>query len=205
MLRKRRILSGTAVLLLLLLVVFHSFWLTRIGSFLIYQDKIEPADAVLVLGGGGMQRVAQGIDLCQKKYGDRLMFTGEWDTSPLFKHNNWAYMAQYIAVSRYRFPRNKIILILNPKSTYDDALQSKAVCLQNNFKSIIVTSDPYHTRRAYLTFTKVYRGSGVKMMFYPVQNSWYTSENWWKSKRCLDKTCEEYAKLAYYLFCGRLI
>ena len=199
MINKRKILPAVVF------VICLWFILAKAGPFLIYQDKIEPADAILVLGGGRVERIAQGIELYKNKYGPLLMFTGEWNESRLLNRNNWALMAQYIAVSHYKFPKNKIILILNPRSTYDDAVQSKAVCIQRNFKSLIVTSEPFHTRRAYLTFKKVYRDSGIHVMFYPVQNSWYTSKNWWKSLHGLEKTGEEYVKLAYYLCLGRLI
>jgi uncharacterized SAM-binding protein YcdF (DUF218 family) len=50
-------------LLLLQFIAFRAFWLERIGAFLIYRDRLAPADAVLVLGGGGMDRVLQGIQL----------------------------------------------------------------------------------------------------------------------------------------------
>jgi uncharacterized SAM-binding protein YcdF (DUF218 family) len=216
-----KILLISGAVIIALAAVFHKPLLTRAGAFLIHQDPIEPADAVLVLGGGRAERITQGIELYKKKYGKMLVITGQWVSSPVLRRDNWALRAKQFAVTRLGFPENKIILILEPTSTYYDAVLSKAECRKRGYKSIVVTSEPYHTLRAYLIFRHVYRGSGIKVMIYPVQKSWYRADNWWKSPPGAEswyradywwttrpgawKTAEEYFKLAYYLLRGRIL
>jgi len=96
-------------------------------------------------------------------------------------------------------PREKILLVVNPRSTHGDALLSKKLCEKNNIRSLIVVSEPYHTRRAHYTFKRVYRGSGIKLTTYPAQASW------WRTEEGIDVTYSEYVKLLYYLFLGRLV
>lgn len=195
---KISIISGAV--LLVLFIAFHGPLLTKAGSFLIYQDAIEPADAVLVLGGGKKERAEQGIALYKAGYARAMMFTGQ--TSP-WGGTNWAEVASKYA-QKNGVPEKNIILITRPKSTRDDALLSKEECLKHNFKSLIVTSEPYHTKRAYHVFRRAYDGSGIKVMLYPVQDSWYRKDGWWKSKSGVLHTCQEYAKMVYYSLRGYL-
>ncbi|MFH1368093.1 MAG: YdcF family protein [Elusimicrobiota bacterium] len=195
-----KILIAFSAGILALFTVFHKPLLTRAGAFLIHQDAIEPADAVLVLGGGLDERIFQGLELYNGKYGRKLIFTGQF--SPWHNYN-WAIAAGQLAAER-GVPKKDIILIVMPKSTHDDAVLSKEACERNHIRSIIVTSEPFHTKRAYHSFRKVYEGSGIKVMFYPVQNSWYKKDTWWKSKKGIRQTAAEYLKLAYYMFKGYL-
>jgi uncharacterized SAM-binding protein YcdF (DUF218 family) len=194
------------VVLLVLTVRIHivrDFLLTQAGAFLIYQDHIEAADAVLILGGGKKERVQQGIELVNKKYSGWMIFTGDY-IDPIFAENtHWALEAQKLAVHE-GLKKDMLIPILNSQSTRDDAELAKEVCLKKHFKSLIVISEPYHTRRAHYVFDKVYKKSGIKIIIYPVQNSWYKSDTWWKSKTGYWDTNIEYQKMLYYLIKGYL-
>jgi len=181
----------------------RSFVLTQVGSFLIYQDRIAPADAILVLGGGEKERVQQGIELAKKQYGGWIMFTGEY-LEPIFAENtHWALEAQKLAIYN-GIKKDKTIPILGSTSTLDDAVLSKNICVEKHFKSLIVVSEPFHTKRAHFIFSKVYKNSGIKIMMYPVQNSWYKRDTWWKSKAGFWDTNIEYQKMFYYLLKGYL-
>jgi uncharacterized SAM-binding protein YcdF (DUF218 family) len=79
---------------------------------------------------------------------------------------------------------------------------TRDACKKNDFKSMIVVTEPYHTRRSYYTFRKVFKGSGIRVMLYPVQNSWYKVDDWWKTRSGFRLTGEEYVKLVYYLIRG---
>jgi uncharacterized SAM-binding protein YcdF (DUF218 family) len=202
--KKRTVIATVVLLFVLQFPLFHTFWLTRMGSFLIHQDPITPADAILVLGGGKRERVLQGIALYREKFGNKVLFTGEYEQQLFAPPLHWAIEAQKLAVSR-GLPEKDTIRILESKSTHDDALLSRAVCQTHHFRSLIVVSEPYHTERAFAVFKKVYRDSGIRVMLYPVQESWYKKDNWWKCKEGLLATNSEYVKFIYYFFKGYLI
>lgn len=188
-------------LIILQFPLFYKFWLTRAGGWLIHQDKIEKADAILVLGGGRGERVLQGAKLYRDKYADQILLTGEFQQildGPVY---HWAWQGRKLAVSR-GVPWNRVIPILDSMSTHDDATLSLAECQKRDYKSLIVVTEPFHTKRAFYTFKKVYKNSGIKVIIYPVQNSWYTRNNWWSSEQALMATNEEYIKFVYYLLKG---
>ncbi len=187
------------MLLLAQFALFYRYWLTQIGAFLVYQDKISPADAILVLGGGRKERIVQGVDLYLKKYGNKVIFTGEYQQY-LYAHSyHWAIQAQKYAET-IGLPKDRVILVLNSSTTHTDATLTKEICVENKFRTLIVVSEPFHTKRAYYTFKKVYAGSGIKVMVYPVQESWYKKDNWWKSKDGLMETQTEYLKWIYNIW-----
>jgi uncharacterized SAM-binding protein YcdF (DUF218 family) len=197
----KKILWLLIVILILQFPLFYKFWLGQMGGGLIYQDKIAPADCILVLGGGRGERVLQGVELYKKKYAPQMMMTGEFEQVLFGPTYHWALQGQKLAVSR-GVPKNDIIPILTSMSTHDDATLAKTECLKHNYKSLIVVSEPFHTKRAYYTFKKVFKGSGIKLMIYPVQGSWWTKDNWYQSEKGLIAGEEEYIKLLYYLLKG---
>ncbi|MDD5492408.1 MAG: YdcF family protein [bacterium] len=198
--------SNKYILLILCLIIlqfplFYKFWLRQMGGWLIYQDKLEKADAILVLGGGRGERVLQGANLYREKYANYILITGEFERimgGPVY---HWALQGRKLASSR-GVPWDKMIPILDSMSTHDDATLSLAECRKHNFKSLIVVSEPFHTKRSFYTFKKVYKNSGIKVIICPVQDSWYTKNNWWDSELGLMATTEEYIKFMYYLLKG---
>jgi uncharacterized SAM-binding protein YcdF (DUF218 family) len=202
--KTKRIAIAALLLLFLQFGLFYRFWLSQIGAVLIAQDRLSPADAILVLGGGRPERVVQGVELYRQKYADRMIFTGEYDRTLVNQNLHWASEAQKLA-ARLGVPKEKTILIFNSRSTHDDATLSREVCRTNGFRSLIVVSEPYHTRRARFTFHKVYKDTGIKIMIYPVQDSWYRADTWWHSESGLLDTNSEYVKFVYYLLKGYLL
>jgi uncharacterized SAM-binding protein YcdF (DUF218 family) len=192
------------VIAVLLLLLFHGLWLNSIASLLIYQDKLVPSDAILVLGGGKAERVEQGIDLYRKKFANTIIFTGMYMHHGWHKPlTHWALEARQIALNA-GVPADKAVPLFNSRSTFDDATLAKAYCLAHNYHSLIVVSEPYHTRRAHHVFMHVFKGSGIRVMLYPVQGSWYAPDSWWCSTEGLRETGSEYLKFALYFVRGRL-
>ena len=49
--------------------------LTRVGELLYYEDPLEPADAIVVLGGGRLDRVVEAADLFAAGYAPTVVLT----------------------------------------------------------------------------------------------------------------------------------
>lgn len=184
--------------------LLRHFWAEQAGGFLIRQDAIVPADAILVLGGGSGERTQQGVALYQQKFAPLLIISAENNHSLYSQTFQWAKAARGLAAAG-GVPEGRILLIETSTSTRDDALLSKELCVRRGIRSLIIVSEPYHTRRAWWTFKKAYRGTDIRLMVYPVQQSWYTRSGWWHSEEGFLSTVNEYVKIVYYLFKGYLI
>ncbi|MGA9349499.1 MAG: ElyC/SanA/YdcF family protein [Anaerolineae bacterium] len=65
--------------------------------------------------------------------------------------------------------------------------------------SLIVVTDPFHTRRARMAFRDAFRGTGITVMVRPVNESKYRPDSWWQTRDGLRETWTEYLKLLLYV------
>ncbi|MCK4532735.1 YdcF family protein [bacterium] len=189
------------IFFLTFLLINYKFWLIQIGKYLVFQTALKPADAIVVLGGGEKERVFQGIKLFKKKYAKKIIFTGEKLEVPSLEEVHWAQLSKKEAMLNGIEERD-IIIVLDSLSTYDDALLVKKVVKKYEFKSLIIVTDPYHVKRAFFVFKKRFKKSTVTLMFYPVQDSWFSANDWWTSEKGLVRVNNEYIKFIYYLCKG---
>lgn len=202
--KKRTFIGIMAAVVLLQFPVFYQFWLGLPARLLIVQDAIAPADAIVVLGGGRGERVLQGVELYEHKFAPAVLFTGDF-MQPLYSPPlHWAEQAVKYAESE-GLPKDKMTIIYGAHSTRDDALLTRKYCEGKGYRSLIVVTEPYHSRRARRVFGSVFRGSGIRFAVYPSQRSWYTPRSWWRSEDGIVLTVSEYIKFVYYLFKGYLL
>ena len=70
------------------------------------------------------------------------------------------------------------------------------------WKSIIVVTDPFHTRRSRSTFRTVFRGSGigVRMFHLPEGRSSQSVRRWWRREYDVMAVTTESIKLVFYAY-----
>lgn len=93
-----------------------------------------------------------------------------------------------------------IIVERNSKSTYDNAVNSREIVLRENFKSAIVISSPYHMRRSKMVFNRVFKKTGVKLIYCSTSDSGFNVGGQCNSKNDRRIVKREYTKLVYYWF-----
>jgi len=162
-----------------ILLLTHSFVLTRAAEMLIKKDEIKPADVIVVLAGEQEERVRYGTKLLEDDWArkDRIIMAG----GPLVWKYTWASLMKDQAES-LGIPGIKILLEDKSRSTEEDALYTKEILQQNGFKSIILVTSPYHSKRASLIFERV-MGREFKIISAPVDESWFSIDDWWKRRR----------------------
>ena len=86
------------------------------------------------------------------------------------------------------------------KSTFEEAQKIREYAKKAGVKSMILITSPTHSKRAWLTFEKVFKGDGVSIMMRPSPYSRFRPEDWWKKRRYVRAVIIEYQKLIYYKF-----
>jgi uncharacterized SAM-binding protein YcdF (DUF218 family) len=182
-------LIGLALLILILI---------GLGSFLIVTDKVAPADAIVVLSGGESDRLPQAARLFKKGYGSTVILTRTAlvDSNPPIDPNHFK---ETQAVELGIPPEQTFITNEQVNGTYDEAAAVLDMMQRHGYKSCIVVTDPYHSRRAKIIFDDVFESSGIKVMIYPVGDSWYRAFTWWLHPQGWVYTAEEYFKLLAYM------
>ncbi len=160
---RKRILAVVLLLIAALYFSRHSAW-NAFCSFLVVQDDLEKADVIVVLGGGSGERTLQAVDLYKRGYAPSIMVCGGkgvWRFT-------WGEVMTDLAVEE-GVPRDAIIVEDLSMTTFENARNARSIAEERGFTSVIVVSSPYHMRRVSLLFRKAFKGSGISLLFYPVQ------------------------------------
>lgn len=191
--------KGLIVLFVIVFIVYFSapFILEGIARFLIVQDQLVPSDVIIVLSGGSGERVIEGIDLYKKGYAPKILMSG----GPILWNLPAAEWMKKQAVAS-GVPGRDIFVQGKSESTLEDVLFTLPIVKKNNFKSVILVTSPYHTRRSLRTFKRASSGSGIKVISYPVQNSRFKVKAWWGRHEDTQRVIWEYVAMVYYIFKG---
>ncbi len=171
--------------IILFCIVFIIFFLT-VGHWLTIRRTPEKADAIHVLGG-------DSCDFHRTKHAILLYRSGVADTL-VFSSFGKSLQDVVEASEALGFPQSKRIALDSCLSTMDEALAVKK--LKKPWKSIVLVTDTYHTRRAVRTFQKVL--PGVHVYSSPAYNTTYDEKYWWKTESGFMAVFEETFKLKYY-------
>jgi len=184
------------VLIVLLPVTYLFLW--GLGSILVTADPLQEAEAIVLLSGGDETRVGEAAHLFLNGYGGMIILT---DTGGY--NTEWGFFTTdsvKLDLINAGVPANFIFTTEQMvDSTVDEARATRKWMNQQNLKSLIVVTDPYHTFRTRLIFHKVFKDTPITVIVHPVPDHWYRSNTWFFTFRGWRTTIQEYTKLIFYL------
>lgn len=186
------ILLGVGLLILFLL-----------GNYLIVSDPIDRVDAIVVLSGGEKDRLPETAQLFLEGVSDSVIMT---DTGLLSEGSESEAAVDPNVIKAYDLTQLGVPIsnILVPKgvvgSTMDEAYAILELMQKQGMQSMIIVTDPYHSRRTKLIFEDVFQDSGISIKVRSVQGHWFTSTGWWLHPAGWKYLLLEYAKLFSYWF-----
>ncbi len=162
------ILSGILIIFLILV---------GIGSFLSVGDPVKPVGAIVVLSGDEGERIKEASDWFLRGYGEYLLIT-KTDDEELGEQKTYSEKLMRIAIE-LGVPQDSILFSEGMASnTIEEAKAVLLVAKTRNIESILVITDPYHTRRADLIFDLVFKDQEIDTYVHGVRNSWYQPYSW---------------------------
>jgi uncharacterized SAM-binding protein YcdF (DUF218 family) len=178
--------------------------LTWIGAFLIVQDTLQPADALVPLAGEPT-RVIYAQQLFEQEDIQWFVITNMYVASAYIPGIDfYVYQTQQQAID-YGVPPDRILLNTHTvASTHQEAEILRRIAQEQDWQTLIVVTSPPHTRRASIIFRDVFRNTEVQIIMQSVEGHWYTPHSWWKMRAGWNETLLEYAKLLHYWFVGSL-
>ena len=195
-----RCIKVIVLLLILAALVFfgHPFLLDKAGKFVYKKDELKPADVIVILAGEEKERVEYGAYLFREEWAkkDRIIMAG----GPLVWKYTWASLMKEHA-EHLGIPGKDILLEDRSRNTEEDAKYTKDILQKYKYKSLILVTSPYHSKRAYTIFQKV-MGKDIKIISAPVENSWFKFEDWWKRRRDRSMVLNEYSKFLWLWIFG---
>lgn len=192
-LKKRIILAGI-IGASLLVFLFNAPLLNAISDFLVIEDTLAHADMIVVLSGDtNGRRVPKGVELFQEGYADRMVMIGgeiQWNTlEPEIMREH----AVALGISK-----DNIHVVEQGISTYMQALSMVDLMIKEGFKSAIVVTSDYHTRRTRYIFRKLFFPASLTIIVRSSSSGRIKASKWWKNSTYSKIVFYEYTKLLWY-------
>lgn len=196
-------------LLVILLVAGLIYCFLNAGRYLVQEDKLAPADLIVVLMGSGPDRMLEAVDLYKEGYSRRILMVQNNQPGYKLLKSRQVYiprdadLAKSVGVQMGIPAAAFIILPGDALSTQDEARQiKKYLAAHSEIDSIIVTSSRFHTRRAALIFARTLNNKpdhAVLIMTHPSRYDTFNAQAWWRSREDIEQVVYEYIKLlAFY-------
>ena len=190
-----KLLKAITLILLVFLLLAVMVWLL-LGYYLQVEDELHEVDAVVVISGGGLERIQKGVDLMQEGYAPYLILSGAaYDAGT----SNAASMQQYALAKG--IPSFQLLLEEQAQNTYQNANYVKQLLEQYQLRDIILVTSAYHQRRAYHTFRKIL-GDQAEILNAPAEPEYWQRSSWWKDQKAREISLEEFGKIVYSALSG---
>lgn len=187
--RLQRILIG-----LLLVAVIVSCLFLELPHWLVVDESPGNVEIIVVLGGGGGDRLNRGLQLQIDNPDAFIVLVGR-------KPSDWYRNAR--SCETCYIEENRSIFLSGSLNTLDDALMVRNWCQKRDLKKIAVVTDPYHTRRSKIIFTEVLKGLSLEVA--TVSSGVYKNvvspeDLWWDNPRTLKTVLTEFGKIVFWPF-----
>ena len=205
--------AGLVVFIFAILIAFsHEYLLKKTGQFLVYEHSPQKADVIVVLNGRDTERSLAAVDLYNQGFAN-LIVIAHGSKQP-GSEEFWKRVGRNFDRKKF-FQKTVEAMGVPPHafqmigdgvtSTYDEAKVTKHFLTQNHYRSILLVTSKWHSRRAYLTFKTALKDiQGSRIMVYPSKYDAFDPQRWWKSQRDIEIVISEYLKLFLYLVTFRI-
>lgn len=200
--------TASLVIVCALLLSQHKFLLTAYAQFFIVDNPTIGTNAVIaVLAGGRFSRIPKALELYDKGYGTRILITTPRPLNSKVAALFPSYEQDAAVIAKaFNFPdsfERVPSLKRGATSTFDEAHDLLAFCIEKKLKHLIIVTNSYHSRRALFAFKKIFKGSNIKVEVSAAYNEMFNAGNWWLSDQGISVYIIEPVKFFVYLFRSR--
>ncbi|MBW2039801.1 MAG: YdcF family protein [Deltaproteobacteria bacterium] len=205
--RKRRwILWIILAVVVIQLIAYRQHILTAFGRYLIYQEPPQKADVIAILANWGdtIVRARGGADLYKRGLAKRIFISRVERMEGL----------EEVKKQGIFIPENRDLAIIvleglgvplaaietskqEVTSTREEAKEVRNFIEKRGYKSVLLVTSKYHSRRAHLIFKDTLKEK-AKVISVPSPYDSYNPEGWWKREKDWKRVILEYQKLLLY-------
>ncbi len=181
------------VLILLIGIILIPF---LVAPWLVVDNAADTADAIVVLGGESPlpNRTIHALHLYEQQRAPIVVFAGGAlpGRSP---ETSSAYASLRQALAR-GLPTDVALVADGAQSTYDEAVLVRDLAIARGWRSLVIVTDPYHTRRAMRTFRAIIPEVHVTASVAPFLDS--CVDTWRCRMRVWRYAASELVKMSFY-------
>ena len=163
------------------------------GETWIVEDPLDRADAIIVLSDDNFyaDRAAHAADLYRHGMAPIVVASGR----RLRPYAGIAELMEHDLIER-GVPKDKIVRIShNAENTREEAQALAQQALERKWRSVIVVTSNYHTRRARYIFLHVFPAQ-TQVRVSGAQDGDFDPQHWWQSRKSLKEFTRELAGMA---------
>lgn len=208
----RRSVVRTLVIALAMLVglaglayAFRDRLLIRVGYLLVHTDPLHHADAIVVLGGGALDREVEAADLFKAGWAPRIVLTRvpEHPIAKEIRRRGLPYRSdQELSVEFLQalgVPTQAIVVLDRiVMSTKDEAGAIAEWARAQKAQGLIVVTTSFHTARTRFILADALGNSGISLCVRPSTTSFFRPHDWWQNHLALREGLFELQKLLFY-------
>jgi len=202
-------------------MIFSAIGFVNAGTWLVKNDRLTHADAMVILMGEIPDRMLQAADVYKAGYTSQIIMVQSYPgTLKAQKQHGFSISGNtrqcFLWAGSHGIPFSNILLLPgNANSTRDEAIAVRKYLtniqdtghpsLVTGHWSLVIVTSPEHTRRASVIFTKALNTRGLKtvVMTSPSKYSAFTGQGWWKDRAGRKLVLSEYAKIVHFLLIGQ--
>ncbi len=184
------------IILLFLVILCFLLYLVR-GPLLrfmaeswIIEDTLDKVDALIILGDDNFyaDRVTRGAQLFREGKAPVIVASGR----RLRPNAGIAELMEHDLVER-GVPREKIVRFSHDgDSTLEEAQSLVRIVKERKWRSVIVVTSNFHTRRARYVFRRVFP-QGMEVRVASARDGDFDPEHWWKRRKSIKELTREFA------------
>jgi len=187
----------------MLLAFTHAPLLRGIASFLIVEDPLIPASAILLLGGGTPFREMESAKLYKAGWAPLVIIgrdSGSTETKTLKQlgvkiQEGWEVSRDVFI--RLGVPTGAIRIAHFQTGGTLEELKEIYDTLQDKDAPVILVTSKIHTRRTRLTWNYVTQGRSLPIVRAATGDT-FTPNRWWKKRQFVESVLHEYLGLVNY-------
>jgi uncharacterized SAM-binding protein YcdF (DUF218 family) len=179
--------------------------LIKLGGYLIVEHEAKKADLIVCLAGKDVERGLAVVDAYKKGLAPYIF------RAKKAKPDGFDYLNERVRnypvgfdlftllIEGFGIPK-KVILSTDDRvdSTIDEARVVRKFVLDKGYKSVIVITSLTHSRRAWLTFKKIFKDDDIRIISLPSHYQLFNTKDWWTKRKYTRALILEYQKLIYY-------
>ncbi len=202
--KKSSLLRLIIIFLSLFLIWFVFAWF--LAENLIVEKTLPRADVILIPGGSKVyvERTRKAAELYKQGAAPKILLAddgkrGGWSRA---EQRNPAFveLAQKELIAQGVAPENIKIFKPAGSGTIYEAQEFQKIARERNFRSVLLVTSAYHTRRTLWTFEKILTGENMEIGVESASTGVQTPQPyvWWLSPFGWDVVAGEYVKWVYY-------
>jgi uncharacterized SAM-binding protein YcdF (DUF218 family) len=199
---KRLLVRGAFVAAVLLLI--SAIALPGLGAWLVVEDPLQKADAIIVLGGTMYERPLEAVELLNEGWADRVFLfqqVVDWGEASLVERKvpyTREVDLQIDVMQRLGVDKSRIALLEQANSTADEADYVFQLASRERFQRLIIITSKQHTRRARLVMNRRLDDIGVQVIVRASRFDRSDVDRWWANRSTLRFTLFETQRLVAY-------